>query len=193
MLPNVTGEEAYWGIKQKALEQRRLTDLPDYKPIEMPRNSPTGFVVAFFAVVTGFALIWHIWWMVVVGLVGAFATFVVLRLARPCRNTQLSAEELAEIDRERRGARIALVEGREHGITPVEYPAQPEHDPHQLGVPRRARRRPHGPGAEAHRHRLRLLDLPAVRFHHVLGLLCRLCGAVARDRRRPERRKTCST
>ena len=28
VLPNVTGEEAYWGIKQKALEQRRLTDLP---------------------------------------------------------------------------------------------------------------------------------------------------------------------
>ena len=49
-----TGEEAYWGIKQKAIEQRRLTDLPEYKPIEMPRNSPTGFVTAFFAVVTGF-------------------------------------------------------------------------------------------------------------------------------------------
>jgi cytochrome o ubiquinol oxidase subunit 1 len=43
----------------------------------MPRNSATGFVVAFFAVVIGFALIWHIWWMVAVGLAGAFATFVV--------------------------------------------------------------------------------------------------------------------
>ena len=40
-------------------------------------NSPTGFVVAFFAVVTGFALIWHIWWLAAVGVVGAFATFVV--------------------------------------------------------------------------------------------------------------------
>ena len=43
----------------------------------MPRNSPTGFVTAFFAVVTGFALIWHIWWLVVLGLIGAYATFVV--------------------------------------------------------------------------------------------------------------------
>ncbi len=43
----------------------------------MPRNSPTGFVCAFFATVMGFALIWHIWWMVAAGALGAFATFVV--------------------------------------------------------------------------------------------------------------------
>ena len=43
----------------------------------MPRNSPTGFVCAFFATIMGFALIWHIWWLVVAGCVGAFATFVV--------------------------------------------------------------------------------------------------------------------
>ena len=54
VLPNVTGEEAYWGIKQIAIENKRLTDLPDYKPIEMPKNTPTGFVVAFFATITGF-------------------------------------------------------------------------------------------------------------------------------------------
>ena len=40
---------------------------PVYEPIEMPRNSPIGFVIAFFASVTGFALIWHIWWMAILG------------------------------------------------------------------------------------------------------------------------------
>jgi cytochrome o ubiquinol oxidase subunit 1 len=131
VMPNVTGEEAYWGIKQKALEQRRLTDLPDYKSIEMPRNSPTGFVVAFFAVVTGFALIWHIWWMVIVGLLGAFGTFVVFAW-RDHSEYELPALDLARIDGERRRARVALVEGRAPGITPVKY-SQPEHDPHKLG------------------------------------------------------------
>ena len=120
VLPNVTGIEAYWGMKQKAIEQRRLTDLPDYKPIELPRNSPTGFVVAFFAVVTGFALIWHIWWMVIVGLVGAFATFVAFAW-RDHAEYQLPAAELERIDHERRQARLALVEGREPGIMPVKY------------------------------------------------------------------------
>jgi cytochrome o ubiquinol oxidase subunit 1 len=133
VMPNVSGGEAYWGIKQKAIEQRRLTELPDYKPIEMPRNSPTGFVTAFFAVVTGFALIWHIWWMVVVGLVGAFATFVVFAW-RDVAEYKLPAAELAAIDARRREARVALVEGREPGITPVKYSGSSVHDPHRLGA-----------------------------------------------------------
>ena len=133
VMPNVTGTEAYWGMKQKALQQRRLSDLPDYQPIEMPHNSPTGFVTAFFAVVSGFALIWHIWWMVIVGLVGAFATFVVFAW-RDAAEYELSEEHLAEVDRRRREARVALVEGREPGITPVKYSGPPEHDPHHLGL-----------------------------------------------------------
>ena len=48
------------------------------------------------------------------------------------------------------------------------------------------------PGAEADRRRLRLLDLPAQRHHHVLLLLRGLCGAERQHRRRPERRASCS-
>jgi cytochrome o ubiquinol oxidase subunit I len=120
VLPNVTGGEAYWDIKQTALENRRLADLPDYKSIGMPRNSPAGFVAAFFAVLSGFALIWHIWWIVIVGMAGAFATFVVFAW-RDHSEYVLSSDELRRIDGERRLARVALVEGREPGITPVDY------------------------------------------------------------------------
>jgi cytochrome o ubiquinol oxidase subunit I len=127
VMPRVTSGEAYWDIKQVALENRRLTDLPEYKPIEMPRNSPTGFVVAIFAVLTGFALIWHIWWIVIIGLLGAFATFVVFAW-RDHSEYVLSASELARIDGERRQARVALVEGREPAITAV----KPAHDPSQI-------------------------------------------------------------
>jgi cytochrome o ubiquinol oxidase subunit 1 len=133
VMPSVIGAEAYWGIKQKALEQRRLTDLPDYKAIEMPRNSPTGFIAAFFAVVTGFALIWHIWWMVILGLIGSFGTFVGFAW-RNRYEYELPAAELAHVDAERRQARIPLVEGREKGITPVKYEPMEEHDPNKLGA-----------------------------------------------------------
>ncbi|MGH6849832.1 MAG: cbb3-type cytochrome c oxidase subunit I, partial [Methylocella sp.] len=71
VLPNVQGEEAYWGMKQRALQQARLGEEPTYADIEMPKNSPTGFVCAFFATFMGFALIWHIWWMVSLGAFGA--------------------------------------------------------------------------------------------------------------------------
>ena len=76
VLPNVDGEEPYWEIKQRAIETQQLSAEPKYEPIEMPRNSPTGFITAFFATITGFALIWHIWWLVALGLVAAYAVFV---------------------------------------------------------------------------------------------------------------------
>jgi cytochrome o ubiquinol oxidase subunit 1 len=73
-LPSVSGLDDFWLQKQRngslsvpAVRSRQ------YEPIDMPKNSPIGFVNAFFAVILGFALIWHIWWMAGFGLVGIFA------------------------------------------------------------------------------------------------------------------------
>jgi cytochrome o ubiquinol oxidase subunit 1 len=44
---------------------------PAYQAIEMPRNSPAGFVTAFFAVVMDFSLIWQIWWLAILGFLAA--------------------------------------------------------------------------------------------------------------------------
>ena len=63
VMPNVHGEEPYWEIKSRAIETQQMPPNLIYKPIHMPKNSPTGFVTAFFATLTGFALIWHIWWL----------------------------------------------------------------------------------------------------------------------------------
>ncbi|OYV37790.1 MAG: cytochrome o ubiquinol oxidase subunit I [Rhodospirillales bacterium 20-64-7] len=104
VMPNVTGEEPYWEIKQRAIETQQLAAEPDYQPIEMPRNSPTGFITAFFSTFTGFALIWHIWWLVGVGLVGAYAVFVWFSW-RDIEEYEIPAAEVAKIDRARRAAR----------------------------------------------------------------------------------------
>jgi len=112
VLPNVQGEEAYWGMKQRALQQARLGEEPVYADIEMPRNSPTGFVCAFFATIMGFALIWHIWWMVGVAALGAYATFVVFAW-RDVDEYIVPAETVARIDRANRSARSAALARRE--------------------------------------------------------------------------------
>src|SRR5437763_4347969 len=49
ILPDVHGEEAYWAIKSRAKQRDLEKNEPHYEDIEMPRNSPTGFVCAFFA------------------------------------------------------------------------------------------------------------------------------------------------
>ena len=97
MMPSVKGEEAYWGIKQTAIEQQHLSDEPAYEAIELPRNTPTGIITAFFATLCGFALIWHIWWMVVIGLLGAFATFVAFAW-RDHADFELPAAEVRRVD-----------------------------------------------------------------------------------------------
>jgi cytochrome o ubiquinol oxidase subunit 1 len=113
VMPNVIGEEAYWGLKERAREQQRITrPVPEYEDLEMPRNSPTGFVCAFFAVMMGFSLIWHIWWMLIVGFIGAYATLVVFAW-RDQHERIIPKEEVARIDLENRAARnLALREGR---------------------------------------------------------------------------------
>jgi len=107
VMPDVAGEDAYWAMKRRTKDEGVAKE-PNYMPIELPRNSPTGFVCAFFATVMGFAMIWHIWWMVAAGFVGAFATFVVFAW-RDHDEYEIPAREVARIDRANRAARHDLV------------------------------------------------------------------------------------
>jgi cytochrome o ubiquinol oxidase subunit 1 len=111
VMPDVEGEDAYWAIKSRAREQGLLRSEPEYRDIEMPRNSPTGFVCAFFATIMGFALIWHIWWMVALGGAGAFATFVAFAW-RDHDEYVIPAAEVAQIDRANREVRLASLRAR---------------------------------------------------------------------------------
>jgi cytochrome o ubiquinol oxidase subunit 1 len=102
--PRVEGEDAYWTMKQRARRQAKVSEEPSYTDIEIPKNSPTGFICAFFATFMGFALIWHIWWLVLLAALGAYATFVVFAW-RDHGEYTIAAEEVARIDRANRSAR----------------------------------------------------------------------------------------
>jgi len=97
-LPAVAEIDAYWSVKQRANPTRLDPQTRGYPAIEMPRNTPTGFVTAFFAVVTGFALIWHIWWMVALGAIGAFATLLAFAF-RDQEEIEIPTERVARFDR----------------------------------------------------------------------------------------------
>jgi cytochrome o ubiquinol oxidase subunit 1 len=108
-LPDVEGEEAYWRIKERAIETQRLGDEPTYQPIHMPRASGAGFWTAVFATMTGFGLIWQIWWLVGVGLVLAYAGFVFFAW-RDDYEYEVPAAQVAEVDRARRASRQAFLD-----------------------------------------------------------------------------------
>jgi len=104
VMPNVEGEEPYWGIKLRAVETQQLSPEPAYEPIEMPVNSPVGFYTAFFASVFGFAMIWYIWWLAILALVAAYAGFAWFAW-RDVHEFEVPVEEVARVDRARRAAR----------------------------------------------------------------------------------------
>jgi cytochrome o ubiquinol oxidase subunit I len=112
VMPDVRGEEPYWGMKEKARELvRLLTSEPNYKAISVPRNSATGVATAFFAVFLGFAMIWRIYWLAGLGFVGIYAAFVMFAW-RDRSEQEISAAEVARLDRHNRGIRsAALAEG----------------------------------------------------------------------------------
>jgi cytochrome o ubiquinol oxidase subunit 1 len=110
-LPSVEDAEPYWGMKRKGRETIHLSkEEPTYEPIEMPRNSATGLVTSFFAVIMGFALIWHIWWLAIGGFIGAYATFVVFAW-RDAALKVIEAKEVARIDRANRDAHSVSLQG----------------------------------------------------------------------------------
>ncbi|MBS0541858.1 MAG: cytochrome o ubiquinol oxidase subunit I, partial [Proteobacteria bacterium] len=75
VLPNVTQADAYWGMKRAGLTANNAAQ-DDWQAIALPRRTSVGVVLAFFATVMGFALVWHIWWLAVAGLIGLAATGV---------------------------------------------------------------------------------------------------------------------
>jgi cytochrome o ubiquinol oxidase subunit 1 len=99
VLPQVRDLDALWNKKQRErTQQAQPPKERKFEPIEMPKNSAIGFVTAFFAVVTGFAMIWHIWWMAGAGLIGAFLTMLAFAF-RDEEEIEIPADQIARFER----------------------------------------------------------------------------------------------
>jgi len=101
-LPQVQSIDAFWDMKRRGASPIETR----YETIEMPRNSPVGFITAFFAVVIGFALIWHVWWMAILGLVGAIVTVLVFGWSDE-REQEIPGAEIEKLEQARSGLRHA--------------------------------------------------------------------------------------
>lgn len=77
--PTVHSIDPYWEYKETHLAEGRVhpKDM-HYYDIHMPKNTGTGFIIAMFAGVLGFALIWH---MLIPGIIG-FVGMIVTAIAR---------------------------------------------------------------------------------------------------------------
>lgn len=74
-IPTVHERDAYWAHKEKHEAEGHVhpKDIT-YHPIHMPKNTPVGFILSMFAGVAGFALVWHMWILAIVGFLGVLVS-----------------------------------------------------------------------------------------------------------------------
>ena len=95
-LPVVDSTDAFWVAKQRRNDGAQ-TPAVAYTSVHLPRSNPTGIFLAFFAVIFGFAMIWHIGWLAAIGFVGGIMVFLV-QAWRPEREIEIPPEEIAEFE-----------------------------------------------------------------------------------------------
>lgn len=96
-LPEVSELDQFWVDKEH--KKNLIDDQQAYRAIHMPKNTSAGVLIAIFAGVLGFALVWHMW---IPGII-AFAGVITVMIARTFSNDidyYVSAETVAETERE---------------------------------------------------------------------------------------------
>jgi cytochrome o ubiquinol oxidase subunit 1 len=71
VIPEVHSRDAWWEAKQSP-----TTAKPNYQPIHMPKNTAVGIYISACLFVLGFAMVWHLYWLAALGLIGAIAVGV---------------------------------------------------------------------------------------------------------------------
>ena len=72
-IPHIKDIDAWTDMKERGESYQRPEK---YAPIHMPKNTSAGVFMSMSFTLMGFALIWHIWWLAVVGLVAGIGLFI---------------------------------------------------------------------------------------------------------------------
>jgi cytochrome o ubiquinol oxidase subunit I len=73
--PVVHDRDSFWQEKQEIANGRAVVK-PQYADIHMPKNTGAGFIIAMCTGVFGFAMVWHIIWLSIVGMLGVILTVI---------------------------------------------------------------------------------------------------------------------
>ncbi|AUQ24559.1 MULTISPECIES: cytochrome o ubiquinol oxidase subunit I [Dickeya] len=73
IVPHIQERDAFWEMKEKGEAYRKPAQ---YEEIHMPRNTGAGVIISAFSLVFGFAMIWYIWWLAIIGFVGMIVTWI---------------------------------------------------------------------------------------------------------------------
>jgi cytochrome o ubiquinol oxidase subunit 1 len=93
--PIVTVRDQFWADKQSG-EKKKI----EYEDIVLPKNSGLSVVIAGFAFLFGFGMVWHMYWLSFISLLGIVATLVI-RSMNEEPEYRLTARDVERLERDR--------------------------------------------------------------------------------------------
>ncbi len=75
-LPVVSEIDDFWRQKERRMHHKGEKDSIVYEDIHMPKDTAMGFVISVFSFIFGFAMVWHTWWLALLGLAGIVGSVI---------------------------------------------------------------------------------------------------------------------
>jgi cytochrome o ubiquinol oxidase subunit 1 len=94
-IPVVTERDQFWANKQSGKSHKK-----EYEDIVLPKNSGLSVVIAAFAFMLGFGMIWHMYWLSGLALLGIMTTLIV-RSMNEEPEYRLTAREVERLENAR--------------------------------------------------------------------------------------------
>ncbi|MDE0878799.1 MAG: cbb3-type cytochrome c oxidase subunit I [Sphingomonas bacterium] len=123
LLPQVRNRDPFYTDKR---EGEPYAPLPEYHAIDLPRNSMTGPMLGVIGAAVAFGLVWHMWWLAMLGMGLVVATIILRSFARNAHRTvpvdeveRIEARWLSEVAMARAIPREYEVTQRNQGLAEV--------------------------------------------------------------------------
>lgn len=94
--PQVHERDAFWAAKHAKSSSVHT----EYEDIHLPKNTGMGIFIAGAAFTAGFAVIWHIWWLAVLGLLSVIG-LIIIRSTAEHTEYVVPTEKIAKMEAER--------------------------------------------------------------------------------------------
>jgi cytochrome o ubiquinol oxidase subunit 1 len=89
VIPNADERDAFWAAKQS----QSAVQKPQYTDFKLPKNTPFPMIIAAIAFIGGFSIVWHIYWLALLSLLGLI-TALIIRTSDEDTEYTITASEL---------------------------------------------------------------------------------------------------
>lgn len=93
--PEVHSRDAFWAMKH---DKKQAPKRKHYEEIHMPKNTPMGLYIGIFSFLFGFGLIWYMYWLAILGVVGMIVC-IIAHLLEKHPEYHVSAAEVEKIEK----------------------------------------------------------------------------------------------